>query len=62
MTNASPLSKSRLQWLALGIFAIGTEGFMVDPLLPDLACWRRTSSRSAGSVQSAYRRPLRSRR
>jgi predicted MFS family arabinose efflux permease len=28
---------ARLYWLALGTFAIGTEGFMIAPLLPDLA-------------------------
>ncbi len=26
-----------LLWLALGTFAIGTEGFMIAPLLPDLS-------------------------
>jgi predicted MFS family arabinose efflux permease len=28
---------SILYWMALGTFAIGTEGFMIAPLLPSLA-------------------------
>ena len=30
-------SMSVLYWMALGTFAIGTEGFMIAPLLPNLA-------------------------
>src|SRR4029077_3331681 len=33
----APRSTARLYWLALGTFATGTEGFMIAPLLPDLA-------------------------
>jgi predicted MFS family arabinose efflux permease len=30
-------SMSVLYWMAIGTFAIGTEGFMIAPLLPNLA-------------------------
>src|SRR6267154_1255027 len=33
----NPSSMSALYWMALGTFAIGTEGFMIAPLLPSLA-------------------------
>ena len=33
----NPSSMSALYWMALGTFAIGTEGFMIAPLLPNLA-------------------------
>ena len=33
----NPNSMSALYWMALGTFAIGTEGFMIAPLLPNLA-------------------------
>ena len=33
-TTTTPRSMARLYWLALGTFAIGTEGFMIAPLLP----------------------------
>src|SRR6267378_7097030 len=32
-----PRPMSILYWMALGTFAIGTEGFMIAPLLPNLA-------------------------
>jgi predicted MFS family arabinose efflux permease len=32
-----PTRASVLYWMALGTFAIGTEGFMIAPLLPSLA-------------------------
>jgi hypothetical protein len=35
--TATAVSKAPLLWLALGSFAIGTEGFMIAPLLPDIA-------------------------
>ena len=31
MTTTTPRSMARLYWLALGTFAIGTEGFMIAP-------------------------------
>src|SRR5258708_7062553 len=35
--TAKPRPMSILYWMALGTFAIGTEGFMIAPLLPSLA-------------------------
>src|SRR5258708_37356536 len=35
--TAKPRPMSILYWMALGTFAIGTEGFMIAPLLPNLA-------------------------
>src|SRR5260370_3251927 len=35
--TAEPGPMSILYWMALGTFAIGTEGFMIAPLLPSLA-------------------------
>jgi predicted MFS family arabinose efflux permease len=37
MSIAQPRPMSILYWMALGTFAIGTEGFMIAPLLPNLA-------------------------
>jgi predicted MFS family arabinose efflux permease len=37
MSTAKPRPMSILYWMALGTFAIGTEGFMIAPLLPNLA-------------------------
>jgi predicted MFS family arabinose efflux permease len=54
MTSASPLSMSRLYWLALGTFAIGTEGFMIAPLLPDLSRDLSVSIASAGQLVTVF--------
>jgi len=45
---------TRLYWLALGTFAIGTEGFMIAPLLPDLARDLSVSLASAGQLVTAF--------
>jgi predicted MFS family arabinose efflux permease len=37
MTGPAPHPMRILYWFALGTFAIGTEGFMIAPLLPSLA-------------------------
>ena len=37
IATAEPRPMSILYWMALGTFAIGTEGFMIAPLLPRLA-------------------------
>jgi len=37
MQNAQRPPMRILYWFALGTFAIGTEGFMIAPLLPRLA-------------------------
>jgi len=44
----------RLYWLALGTFAIGTEGFMIAPLLPDLARDLSVSLVSAGQLLTVF--------
>jgi predicted MFS family arabinose efflux permease len=54
MTNASPVAVSRLYWLALGTFAIGTEGFMIAPLLPDLSRDLSVSIASAGQLVTVF--------
>lgn len=41
-------------WLALGAFAIGTEGFMISPLLPGLAADFGVSIQSAGQLVTAF--------
>ncbi len=54
MTPTSPLSMGRLYWLALGTFAIGTEGFMIAPLLPDLSRDLSVSIASAGQLVTVF--------
>jgi predicted MFS family arabinose efflux permease len=43
-----------LYWLALGTFAIGTEGFMIAPLLPDLARDLSVSVITAGQLVTVF--------
>ena len=59
ITITAPRSMSRLYWLALGTFAIGTEGFMIAPLLPDLAGDFSVSVTTAGSWSRYSRSPTR---
>jgi predicted MFS family arabinose efflux permease len=54
VTPTSPLSMGRLYWLALGTFAIGTEGFMIAPLLPDLSRDLSVSIASAGQLVTVF--------
>jgi predicted MFS family arabinose efflux permease len=54
MTTTVPRSMARLYWLALGTFAIGTEGFMIAPLLPDLARDLSVSLVSAGQLVTIF--------
>jgi predicted MFS family arabinose efflux permease len=54
MTTTVPRSMARLYWLALGTFAIGTEGFMIAPLLPDLARDLSVSLVSAGQLVTVF--------
>jgi predicted MFS family arabinose efflux permease len=51
---ASSHSKAPLYWLALGTFAIGTEGFMIAPLLPDLAADLSVSVVTAGQLVTVF--------
>ncbi len=43
-----------LLWLALGTFAIGTEGFMIAPLLPDLAADFSVGIGTAGQLVTVF--------
>ncbi len=54
MPKTAPGSTARLYWLALGTFAIGTEGFMIAPLLPDLARDLSVSVVSAGQLVTVF--------
>jgi predicted MFS family arabinose efflux permease len=54
MTTRASYSMGRLYWLALGTFAIGTEGFMIAPLLPDLASDLSVSLITAGQLVSVF--------
>jgi predicted MFS family arabinose efflux permease len=54
MTTTAPRPMGRLYWLALGTFAIGTEGFMIAPLLPDLARDLSVSLVSAGQLVTVF--------
>ena len=54
MTTTVPCSMARLYWLALGTFAIGTEGFMIAPLLPDLARDLSVSLVAAGQLVTVF--------
>lgn len=54
MTTAAPRSQIPLYWLALGTFAIGTEGFMIAPLLPDLARDLSVSVETAGQLVTVF--------
>lgn len=54
MLTTPPRSMGRLYWLALGTFAIGTEGFMIAPLLPDLARDLSVSLVTAGQLVTVF--------
>jgi predicted MFS family arabinose efflux permease len=56
MTSLAIASRSMapLYWLALGTFAIGTEGFMIAPLLPDLAADLSVSVVAAGQLVTVF--------
>jgi predicted MFS family arabinose efflux permease len=54
MTTTPPRSMARLYWLALGTFAIGTEGFMIAPLLADLADDLAVSLVTAGQLVTVF--------
>jgi predicted MFS family arabinose efflux permease len=43
-----------IYWLALGTFAIGTEGFMIAPLLPGMAADLRVSVSVAGQLVTVF--------
>jgi predicted MFS family arabinose efflux permease len=43
-----------IYWLALGTFAIGTEGFMIAPLIPSMAANLNVGVSSAGLLVTAF--------
>ncbi|MFJ1253614.1 MFS transporter [Cupriavidus sp. CuC1] len=51
---ASATVPKPLYWLALGAFAIGTEGFMIAPLLPSIAADLGVSVSMAGQLVTAF--------
>jgi predicted MFS family arabinose efflux permease len=46
--------RSALYWLALGTFAIGTEGFMIAGLLPDISADLGVSVQAAGQLVTIF--------
>ena len=53
-TNSSAHAMTPIYWMALGTFAIGTEGFMIAPLLPRLAGDLSVSVAAAGQLVSVF--------
>jgi len=51
VTSALP---APIYWLALGAFAIGTEGFMISPLLPGLAADLSVKIETAGQLVTVF--------
>src|SRR5437660_7583888 len=49
-----PPRQAALYWLALGTFAIGTEGFMIAAILPNIAADLVVSVPLAGSLISIF--------
>jgi predicted MFS family arabinose efflux permease len=49
-----PLQRASLYWLALGTFAVGTEGFMIAALLPAIAADLSVSLQAAGQLVTAF--------
>ena len=49
-----PPREAAFYWLALGTFAIGTEGFMIAAILPNLAADLVVSVALAGSLVSIF--------
>src|SRR5467141_745370 len=52
--DARPPRQAALYWLALGTFAIGTEGFMIAAILPNIAADLVISVAVAGSLISIF--------
>jgi predicted MFS family arabinose efflux permease len=53
-STAPAFSKAPLLWLALGTFAVGTEGFMIAPLLPDIASDLSVDVNKAGFLVTVF--------
>ena len=54
MATSAIWSRAPLYWLALGTFAIGTEGFMIAPLLPGMAADLSVSLSAAGALVTVF--------
>jgi predicted MFS family arabinose efflux permease len=52
--DGRPPRQAALYWLALGTFAIGTEGFMIAAILPNIAADLVVSVALAGSLISIF--------
>src|SRR5471030_1209594 len=50
----APFPRAPLLWMALGTFAVGTEGFMIAPLLPDIASDLSIDVNKAGLLVTAF--------
>ncbi len=48
------MNTAPIYWLALGTFAIGTEGFMIAPLIPSMAADLSVGVSSAGLLVTAF--------
>ena len=53
-TVSSSHAMTPIYWMALGTFAIGTEGFMIAPLLPSLAGDLSVSVAAAGQLVTVF--------
>ena len=53
-TTSSSHTTAPIYWMALGTFAIGTEGFMIAPLLPRLAGDLSVSVAEAGQLVTVF--------
>ena len=53
-SNSSAHTMTPIYWMALGTFAIGTEGFMIAPLLPRLAGDLSVSVAAAGQLVTVF--------
>jgi predicted MFS family arabinose efflux permease len=54
VTLTKQQSMAPIYWLALGTFAIGTEGFMIVPLLPKMAADLRVPISTVGALVSVF--------
>ena len=53
-TPSSSHTMAPIYWMALGTFAIGTEGFMIAPLLPRLSGDLSVSVAAAGQLVTVF--------
>jgi predicted MFS family arabinose efflux permease len=54
LSSTPSSSATSIYWFALGTFAIGTEGFMIAPLLPGISADLRVSVGSAGQLVTVF--------